>query len=225
MSDSRRLLLVEDDPAQRLLLAAYLRQAGFLILEAESLAQARAHLQEGDPHLILLDLGLPDGEGLDLAEELRSRDLPTIIVSSHEVDRLAVLESGADDFVTKPYHPQELVARVHNVLRRCRVLPAVEPSGFGPYRIDWDRRIVQDTGGREVPLTRGEFDLLLELFEAQGRIRSRAQLSEAISPEGEGTCGRSVDVLVSRLRHKLEADPQNPTLLLTAQGHGYRLLV
>ncbi len=216
------ILLLEDDPAQRLLLAAYLRTSGCQVREAESLGQGRAFLEEGAPSLALVDLNLPDGDGLELAREMIRRGIPVIIVTSRPQDRIPALELGADDYLDKPYQPRELLARVQNVLRRC----GQRASGsirFGTFLLDLERRQVRADDGGEIGLTRGEFDLLAALARAQGRVASRADLAELVSPDGNGAGGRSVDVLVSRLRHKLEADPGNPSLLLTAPGYGYRL--
>ncbi len=222
MEPLTRILLVEDDPAQRLLLASYLRQDGFLVLEAESLTQSRELLGQGTPDLVLLDLNLPDGDGLELARELLLQHLPVIIVTSRGEDRIPALELGADDCLDKPYQPRELLARVHNVLRRSREssLPTLR---CGTYYLEPEGRRLLDEQGVEVALTRGEFDLLAALVAARGRIVSRANLSELVSPSGDGGSSRSVDVLMSRLRQKLEADPRNPRLLLTAPGYGYRL--
>lgn len=215
------LLLVEDDPAQRLLLGAYLRQGGHVVVEAGTLAEARTKVAEAAPALVLLDLGLPDGDGLVLARELRAREVPLVIVTSREGDRLLALELGADDYLVKPYDPRELAARVANVLRRC--LRAPEGLRVGSYVLDGERRTLQDAQGKPIELTPGEFALLLELAEARGCVVGRAQLSEAVSPDRDASNLRSVDVLVSRLRQKLEPDPANPRLILTAQGLGYRL--
>lgn len=215
------LLLVEDDPAQRLLLGAYLRQGGHEVAEVGTLAEARARVAEVVPALVLLDLGLPDGDGLTLARELRAQDVPLMIVTSREGDRLVGLELGADDYLVKPFDPRELAARVTNVLRRCQRAP--EGLRVGPYALDVERRTLEDAQGRDVELTPGEFALLAELAEARGRVVGRAQLAEAISPDRDTSTLRSVDVLVSRLRHKLEADPANPSLILTVSGIGYRL--
>lgn len=213
------LLLIEDDPAQRILLAAYLAQGGFRVLEADSMAQARAQLARTEPSLALLDLNLPDGNGLDLLDGFLLRAIPVIILTCRPEDRIPALERGADDFLDKPFHPRELLARAHNLLRR-RGQP---PAGALPFRQDLERRCVVDAQGRTVVLTQGEFNLLHALVAAQGRVVSRADLLECISPDGGSSSGRSVDVLISRLRRKLEPDPRSPRLLLTALGLGYRL--
>jgi two-component system OmpR family response regulator len=222
MDSQTSILLVEDDPAQRLLLAAYLRQADYLVSEAGSIAQARSRLVDSTPNLVLLDLNLPDGDGLALARELLRLRLPVIVVTSRPEDKITALELGADDYLDKPYHPRELLARVHNALRRSRN-PGAQTFRCGAFQLDSAGRRLLDAQGAEVSLTRGEFNLLAALVEAKGRIVSRADLAELISADGAGVGGRSVDVLVSRLRQKLETDPRNPSLLLTASGHGYRL--
>lgn len=223
MDPNPHLLLVEDDSVQRLLLAAYLRQEGFEVGEARGLTEARARLVEAGPALVLLDLNLPDGDGLELARELRRRDVPLILLSNREEDRILGLELGADDYVAKPYDPRELAARIANVLRRCCAALPGSSRHVGSYHLDVERRLMTTQTGAEVALTRGEFDLLAELASVHGRVLGRAQLAEAINPEGETASHRSVDVLVSRLRHKLEADPAHPHLLVTVQGLGYRL--
>nr|WP_320132623.1 response regulator transcription factor [uncultured Holophaga sp.] len=217
------LLLVEDEPAQRQLLAAYLGRADYGVLEAGSMAEAQAQLAVGRPDLAVVDLNLPDGDGLELALGLSQGGLPVIVVSARETDRLRGLEAGLDDFVVKPCNPRELVARASNILRRCRGQRVTGLCVFGPYRLDAERRLVLDAGGGVIALTRGEFDLLGELVLARGRVRTRSQLAEALNPEGGSGSWRSVDVLMSRLRQKLEADPHKPALLLTAPGYGYRL--
>ncbi len=221
MSKPTPILLIEDDPAQRLLLAAYLRQAGFLVEEAETLVQGRALLATAHPHLVLLDLNLPDGDGLELARELIQRAIPVLVVTCRPADRLLVLELGADDFVEKPYDPRELLARIQNLLRRCGE-PHPQSQPIGDFRLDAPGRRLLDHAGAEVPLTRGEFDLLAALMEARGRVLTRADLSEIVSPDGSTVCSRSVDTLVSRLRRKLADDPKRPALLQTVPGVGYR---
>ncbi len=221
MNDSAAILLIEDDPAQRLLLAAYLRQAAFQVEEAGTLAQGRARAAATHPSLVLLDLNLPDGDGLELTRELIRRAIPVLIVTSRPKDRLLALELGADDFVEKPYDPRELLARIQNLLRRCGGT-STYPLPIGSFHMDVAGRRLLDDRGREITLTRGEFDLLAALLEARGRVVSRADLSEIISPEGGTVCSRSVDTLISRLRRKLADDPRTPGLLQTVPGVGYR---
>ncbi|HLP31285.1 MAG TPA: response regulator transcription factor [Geothrix sp.] len=221
MSQSNPILLIEDDPAQRLLLAAYLRQAAFRVEEAESLAQGRTLAAATHPRLVLLDLNLPDGDGMELARELIRRAVPVLVVTSRPEDRLAALELGVDDFVEKPYDPRELLARIQNLLRRCGE-PSLPTLPVGSFHLDAPGRRLLDGEGTEVELTRGEFDLLVALMEAKGRVLTRADLSEIISPEGSTVCSRSVDTLVSRLRRKLADDPRHPSLLQTVPGVGYR---
>ncbi len=221
MSQPNPILLIEDDPAQRLLLAAYLRQATFRVEEAGTLAQGRAQAAATHPCLVLLDLNLPDGDGLELARELIRRAIPVLIVTSRPADRLLALELGVDDFVEKPYDPRELLARIQNLLRRCGE-PLLHTLPVGSFHLDALGRRLLDGAGTEIALTRGEFDLLAALMEAKGRVLTRADLSEIVSPEGTTVCSRSVDTLVSRLRRKLADDPRHPSLLQTVPGVGYR---
>ncbi|MDR3672667.1 MAG: response regulator transcription factor [Holophaga sp.] len=217
------ILIVEDEPAQRLLLAAYLRQGEFQVLEAASLAEAWSQLKATPPQLVLLDLNLPDGDGLELADELRRREVPVVILTCRAEDRVRALERGADDFLDKPFNPRELVARMHNLLRRYGQRNAGAALTVGSYCLDLERRQLCHSSGAPLNLTRGEFNLLAELAEAEGRALCRAELAEAVSPEGEAASLRSVDVLISRLRQKMEEDPRNPRLLVTVPGYGYRL--
>ncbi|MFZ1614864.1 MAG: response regulator transcription factor, partial [Holophaga sp.] len=174
--------------------------------------------------LILLDLNLPKGEGLAFAQEILNRQIPLIMVSNRPQDKILALELGVDDYLDKPYQPRELLARIQNLLRRYQsLLP--EAFHFGLFCLDPSGRRLMNAEGKEVGITRGEFDLLAALLKAKGRVLSRAQLSEIISPDGAVVSNRSVDTLVFRLRRKLADDPRCPTLLQTIPGVGYRMVV
>ncbi len=224
MNQSSSILLIEDDLAQRLSLAAYLRQANLGVSEADSLSQGRSLIDIKQPRLILLDLNLPKGEGLAFAQEILNRQIPLIMVSNRPQDKILALELGVDDYLDKPYQPRELLARIQNLLRRYQsLLP--EAFHFGLFCLDPSGRRLMNAEGKEVGITRGEFDLLAALLKAKGRVLSRAQLSEIISPDGAVVSNRSVDTLVFRLRRKLADDPRCPTLLQTIPGVGYRMVV
>jgi DNA-binding response OmpR family regulator len=222
-----RLLIVEDDAAFGMIMAAYLDAAGYQTVRITRGREAFGCLDRGRLDTILLDLNLPDEDGLAIMRSLRARsDVPIVIVSARKGagDRIAALEMGADDYLIKPFEPRELVARVSNILRRCRGLEQKKTVfRFAGWELDVDRHVLRARSGRTASLTPAEFDLLLALARNRGMVMSRAQLIDAIvhaePPESE----RAIDVLMSRLRKKIENDPDNPAILLTVRGHGYRL--
>jgi DNA-binding response OmpR family regulator len=221
-----KLLLVEDDLTLAAVMSAYFETAGFAVRKVIGGREMMAALAAEPADLILLDLELPDEDGFVLARRLRqSSDVPIVIVTgrSDAANRVAGLELGADDYVTKPFEPRELVARVRNILHRAGRRPAsaevVQADGLG---IRLDDRTVIDRQGASVHLTPSEHAILAALIHARGRALSREQLLDAGNnfdgPESE----RSVDVTISRLRRKLERNPQAPALIVTVQGLGYR---
>lgn len=224
---SRRVLVVDDEPRVREVVASYLTRDGFEVQEAGDGARARRLVEDFKPDLVVLDVMFPGVSGMDLLAELRAADPPTPVIlltaRSEEEDRVAGLELGADDYVTKPFSPRELVARVRSVLRRAR--PPESSSGpilHGPMRIDPAARTVhlQD---RPVDLTAREFDLLAYLAGRAGQVFSRADLLDRVwesSPEWQDPA--TVTVHIRRLRQKLEPDPANPRWLKTVWGVGYR---
>jgi DNA-binding response OmpR family regulator len=222
-----RLLIVEDDTPFGMIMAAYLDAAGHETTLVTQGRDAFSRMARSRFDAVLLDLNLPDEDGLAIMRSLRARsDVPIFIVSGRRGsgDRITALEMGADDYLIKPFEPRELVARVGNVLHRYR---GVERKRhiyhFGGWDLDVDRHTLCAPNGETTILTSAEFDLLLVLARNSERVMTRGQLIDAIvradSPESE----RAIDVLISRLRRKIEIDPENPRILLTIRGHGYRL--
>jgi len=227
---SKHILVVEDELATRAMLVKVFEDAEFRVSTADDAAAARRAVAAESPDLVLLDLNLPDEQGLGLARELCARpDFATIIVTARadDLDRVAGLEIGADDYVTKPFFPRELVARVRVVLRRLdgAVGRATEASGtveFDGWVLDLGAHTLADPQGRDVPLTRAEFSLLAALVTRAGRPQTRDQLLEAVSHRDWAPVDRTVDVLVSRLRRKIEPNPKSPRFIQTIPGIGYK---
>ena len=223
------VLLVEDERKLRDLVRSYLERAGFTVLSTGSGAEALTLAASGSPDLVVLDLGLPDIPGETVARELRAAGgVPVLMLTakSSEEDRIRGLELGADDYVTKPFSPRELVLRVQAILRRGRGGPAAEQGvtgyGDGELVIDEPRRSVV-VRGSSVDLTPTEWGLLLALATVPGRVYSRFELINRVRGyEFEGY-ERTVDSHVKNLRRKIEADPGNPRIVQTVLGGGYRL--
>jgi DNA-binding response OmpR family regulator len=220
-------LLVEDDPRLAALTREYLGGHGVAV---EVASDGRRGLQEalrGRWDVVLLDLMLPGLGGLELCRELRARsDVPIIMLTARgeEADRVMGLELGADDYLAKPFSPRELLARIRSVTRRAkgRAGPPLKPVKVGALIIDPSARRVT-LRGQEVALTAYEFALLHALAERAGRVLSRERLMELATGSAEESFDRSVDVHVSRLRHKLGDDPKRPRILKTVRGAGYVL--
>ncbi len=221
--ETPHLLVVDDDTRLRELLRRYLSEQGFRITTAETAAAARAKLAGMEFDLIVLDLMMPGETGLDFAADLRrSSAVPILMLTAmgEPEDRILGLESGADDYLPKPFEPRELLARIRTVLRRAPQAPAPPPLRtvrFGECVFDLDRQLLTRAGG-PVRLTSTEAALLRALALSRGRPLSRESLSE-----GPGQ-SRTVDVQVTRLRRKIEADPKFPRYLQTVRGKGYVLL-
>jgi len=220
------VLVVEDEPDIRDLVVFHLERESFRVRTARTGAEALRQVKASAPDLVILDLMLPELDGLEVCRRLRhdraTSFIPVIMLTAKadEVDRVVGLEIGADDYVTKPFSPKELVARVRAVLRRCR--PDERPTVFaiGALRVDAGKHIVA-VGKREVPLTAKEFDLLVALIESKGRVLSREQLLDRVW--GYARAGeiesRTVDVHVRRLRQKLGHEGRR---ILTVKNVGYR---
>lgn len=227
MATTAPLLLVEDDETFRTILAGYLEANGWAV-EIISTGQELLHRIAGGTYgLILLDLGLPDEDGLALLRKLVGRsDIPVMIITGRtDIDaRLTAFELGAADVLTKPLNPRELQYRVLNLLRRTSPPTPISTLEAAPWRIDIiSRTVVSTVTHRSCPLTRTEFDALAFLLRAQGRVCSRAQILDAITVSSDPESDRAVDTLISRLRKKLGTECDANRLIRTVRGIGYRI--
>jgi two-component system, OmpR family, phosphate regulon response regulator PhoB len=222
-----RVLIVEDEPDIRDLIVFHLEREGYQVVKARSGADALRQAQASPPDLVLLDLMLPEMDGLEVCRRLRqnpaTQAVPIVMLTARgdEVDRVLGLEMGADDYVVKPFSPRELVARIRAVLRRTRPAPGTAPITVGRLSIDPAAHTVT-VGDTPVSLTRREFDLLRALVEARGRVLSREYLLDHVwgYTAAEEIESRTVDVHVRRLRQKLGPEGQR---IGTVTGVGYRL--
>ncbi|HUG98970.1 MAG TPA: response regulator [Gammaproteobacteria bacterium] len=230
-NDVETLLVVDDDPVVRELLRDYFDQQGYEVRMAASAAAARELLNDAAPQLVFLDVGMPGEDGLSLARHIREQfDIPIVMISGagEPLDRIVGLEIGADDYVTKPFDPRELLARVKCIMRRYRRVPAalaerasdrVRIPGF---ELDMaSRRVFREDGGEELLLTRMEFDLLQVFVEHPNRVLSRDQLLSMTQNREWDPFDRSIDIRVARLRRKLEERSGSPQLIRTVRGVGY----
>ena len=222
---AQRILVVEDDPDIRLLLSRLLEREDYEVAAVSDALGAMEQIGAGEPDLVLLDLGLPDVDGMELLGRIRGRSsVPIIMLTGRtaEDDRIAGLRGGADDYVAKPFSPQELILRVGAVLRRVQQAPPVTKGGkvvrVGPFAADTGAARAQ-VDGRELDLTPTEYRLLMTLMERRGRVQSRRQLLEAVWEVTANIATRTVDMHVQRLRSKLgdQAD-----WIETVRGFGYR---
>ena len=238
MSGTARVMIVDDDPEVREMLREYLTSNGFEVMQADSGQTMRAELDRTVPDVVLLDLNLPGEDGLALARYLRSHyDLGIIMVTGagDVVDRIVGLEVGADDYVTKPFDPRELRARMRSVLRRVQgragaeAPEASEPGAahsarrvaVGECLLDLDTHQLFGREGSEVPLTSMEFELLQVFVQHPNQVLSRDRLLTLTRNREWEPFDRSIDIRIARLRKKVETDPENPLLIRTVRGAGY----
>lgn len=220
----RTVLVVDDEPSILDVVGDYLRHAGFSVATARDGATALTTARSLYPDLVVLDLGLPGIDGLDVTRELRrTSQVPIIVLTARgdELDRVLGLELGADDYLVKPFSPRELVARVRAVLRRGAPVDEDAPIRIGEVEVDPVRRRVV-VRGRTVELTATEFDLLVQLARQPGRVFTRAQLLAAVHGVAVDSYERAIDAHVKNIRRKLEPDPRRPRYVLTVHGVGYR---
>ena len=221
----KKILVVEDELKIARLVRDYLHQAGFAVIEAGDGASALSLARSEKPDMVVLDLGLPEMDGLDVTRRLRqTSSVPIIMLTarSEESDRIVGLELGADDYIVKPFSPKELVARIRAVLRRAdATLGGGELIRAGAVTIDLPKMRVT-VGDDEVELTATEFELLVTLARHPGRIYTRAQLLDALHGISFESYERSVDAHIKNIRRKIEPDPRRPQLVLTVYGVGYK---
>ena len=228
--NSGHILIVDDDREIRDLLGRVLARHGYRVTGAGDGKEMRRALAEWSIDLVILDLMLPGEDGLSLCRNLRARSqIPVIMLTmmGEETDRILGLEMGADDYIPKPFNPRELVARMKAVLRRTRGVVAAPSSRaatalcFAGWRLDRSLRRLEAPDGLVVDLSTGEFDLLSAFAEHPGQVLSRDQLLDLTHGRSEAPFDRSIDMQVSRLRHKIEFDPKQPELIKTVRGGGY----
>ena len=222
---SERLLLVEDDARLAEMLCEYFGQAGYRLTLATSGGSALEQLGAGNFDAIILDLMLPDMDGLDVCRQVRARyDTPVLMLTGRgePIDRIVGLELGADDYLPKPFEPRELLARLRAILRRrgSGRTVADAPLQFGRLEIDTAARSVH-LDGQDCDLTGYQFDLLLALAQRAGRILSREALLDLVKGEPLEAFDRSIDVHMSRIRAAIEDDPKKPRRVITVRGAGY----
>lgn len=232
MDPQPHILVVDDDREIRDLLSKFLERQGMRVAAARDAREARRLWPLGRYHLVVLDLMMPGESGLDFARWLRGEgDVPIVMLTAmgEETDRIVGLELGADDYMTKPFNPRELVARIRAVLRRTGAEsgttkePPAKAIRFAGWTLEPTRRRLLNPDGAEVPLTGGEYELLQVLVERPHRVLTRDILMDLLRGRQAGPFDRAIDVAVSRLRRKLEDDGRNPTLIKTVRGGGYVL--
>lgn len=228
-----RVLVVDDDTEILSLISEFLQKQGFDVVQAKSIAEFNAKIPTNEIDLIILDIMLPDGSGLDACRDLRTSGnrTPVILATAvgEEIDRIIGLEIGADDYLPKPYNPRELVARIKAVLRRTQGLADTEHSEastiyiFEGFKLDPGARSVKDCHGNLLTFTSAEFDVLKAFMLKSGQIVSRLDIIEAThGKQGYDPFDRSVDVLISRVRKKLEDAGGRSDLLKTVRNSGYQ---
>ena len=227
INQKANLLIVEDDEVALTKMKAYFESEGYQVHPASNAHQMRRHLETQNIELVLLDINLPDDDGLAIARKLRSQsDIGIILVSGRDsdIDRIVGLEMGADDYVTKPFNARELLARVKGVLRRARSRPTnlkEHNKTFAGWYLDELRRTLVSPAGQELTMTRAELDLITVFTDHPGETLSRERLMNCVTHRSWNPNDRTIDVLIRRVRQKIEPDPKKPALIKTIHGEGY----
>lgn len=228
--DPHTILVAEDDPNIARLVARYLKREGFQPVLTKDGSRALDLIAQHQPVMVILDLMLPGMDGWEICRRIRkTSDLPILMLTAREeeIDRVAGLSMGADDYVVKPFSPRELVERVKAILRRVEKQAGREAAGDGETLTHAGLKLVPEKhrvtqGGKEIFLTHSEYTLLYVLMQAPGRVFTRAQLLDHLHEHDEVVIDRVVDVHIGRLRRKIEPEPAIPRLVLTVRGTGYR---
>jgi DNA-binding response OmpR family regulator len=227
---AERILIVDDDPRIRQMVTRYFEDEGFIVTGASDGASMRKALADYTVDLILLDLVLPNSEdGLALAREVRATsDVPIVMLTGRDdvVDRIIGLEVGADDYIPKPFHLREVLARVRSILRRRRPVEAQQAEAgqvfaFDGWRLEINRRRLLNPNDEEVDLTTGEFDMLTVMIRNAGRVLTRDMLMDQTRGRQLEAFDRAIDAQIARLRKKIETNPTHPVLIRSVRGVGY----
>ena len=231
MSKVPKILIVDDDSRVVRTVSRFLRREGYDVMEANDGSEMRQRLASDPVDLVILDLMMPGEDGLTLARELRSRSNAGIIMltaKTDTVDKVVGLELGADDYVTKPFDQRELLARVHTVLRRAKqpatvvASPQTKVAHFDGWRLDLIAHDLCSPTGDAVHLTSNQFQLLASLVTRPNRVLTRGEILDVIAGRDWSPMDRSIDVLIGKLRRKIERDPRSPALIKTIRGVGYK---
>jgi two-component system, OmpR family, response regulator len=232
MTQNPHIAVVDDEASTRDMIGDYLAMHGFRISRCDGAEALRAVMREGEPDLIVLDLNMPEEDGLSVIRDLKSRSRVPIIMltaTASPIDRVVGLELGADDYLAKPCELRELVARIRSVLRRSQA-PAPAATGeaaarptvrFGTKSLDLDSRVLRDEDGNEHPLTTSEFSLLKAFADNPKRVLSRERLLDLANARDPDAFDRAIDVRITRIRRKIEPDPDHPSIIRTVRGAGY----
>jgi DNA-binding response OmpR family regulator len=230
MSQTQHIFVVDDEAAARDMIGDYLKMHGFAVTLCDGGASLRQALGRDKPDLIILDLNMPEEDGLSITRSLKQTSrIPIIMLTAtaSPIDRVVGLELGADDYLAKPCELRELVARIRSVLRRSAAAPAAgaPPSAqevrFGTKWLNLDARVLRDEDGVEHPLTTSEFNLLKAFAENPKRVMSRERLLDLANARDPDAFDRAIDVRITRIRRKIEPDPDHPRVIRTIRGAGY----
>ena len=231
MSDTNTILVCDDERDLREMLQEYLQKRGFRVVLSANAEELRKELDNLSPDLLLLDINMPGEDGLSILRSLRnSSDMPVVMLTAagETIDKIVGLEMGADDYLGKPVDLRELEARIKAVLRRKKAPAAAEVNGtsnksvsFGEFTLDLEAAKLFSSDGTEVPLTAMEFRLLKLFAENRSRVLNRDQILEQAHDRSWDPFDRSIDIRISRLRRKIEKNPQNPAIIRTVRGIGY----